>query len=148
MESVPTEGRRGLLWSVRYSCSIRSTNCDTPSRWPSLACCSTVRQSSANAAAPSVEPFDFSVCAARRSSSVSCCLSELRRLVISRGASAKKDVHHLGEEVDAAEVSQVLERGSVETHSHSLRNRRVLSGVAGLLPQFAASSSRRIGFAR
>ena len=26
----------------------------------------------------------------------------------------KKDVHHLGEELDAAEVSQVLERGSLE----------------------------------
>src|SRR5690242_15417099 len=59
--------------SVRYSCSMRSTSSETLSRRPALACRSTVRQSSANAAAPSVEPFDFRVCAARRSSSVSLC---------------------------------------------------------------------------
>src|SRR6478736_1247498 len=29
---------------VRYSCPIRSTSRETPSRWPSLARCSTVRQ--------------------------------------------------------------------------------------------------------
>ena len=136
-----------VFWSVRYSCSIRSTNCDTPSRWPSLACCSTVRQSSANAAAPSVEPFDFSVCAARRSSSVSCRSSELRRLVISRGASARK-------------TSTTSARKSTPP-----RSRRSWSAAASRLfalsPEpasafrsgrarfsAAASSSRRIGFAR
>ena len=41
-------------------------------------------------AAPSVAPFDFSVCAARRSSSASCSSSERRRVAISAGASARK----------------------------------------------------------
>ena len=79
-QPVPTAARRALPRSGPYSCSIRSTSSAAPSRRPSFARCSSSRQSSENSAAPSVAPFDFSVCAARRSSSASC-LSRERRSV-------------------------------------------------------------------
>src|SRR5262249_13034621 len=54
-----------------YSASIRAARSGAPVRSPPFACTSSSRHSSEKRVAPKVAPFDFSVCAARRTSSAS-----------------------------------------------------------------------------
>src|SRR5262249_4863010 len=75
--------------SGRYSCWMRSTGPEAPPSSPSRARCSSGRHRSAKPPAPSVAPFDFSVCAARRSSSAFREASELRRVASRFGASER-----------------------------------------------------------
>src|SRR5205085_6139259 len=77
-EGDPARSAERACSSGRYSASICSTSFSAPSSSPAFARCSRVRQSSANSSAPNVAPFDFSVCAARRSSSLPCSSSERR----------------------------------------------------------------------
>ena len=58
-----------------YSASIRAMSSSAPSRIPDLARASSWRLSSERLDAPNVAPLDFSVCAARRTSSVWPCSS-------------------------------------------------------------------------
>ena len=73
-----------------------------------------MRQSSANSVAPSVAPFDFSVCAARRTSAASPASRAWRSVARSVGDVREERVDHLGEEVVASELAQALQRGAVE----------------------------------
>ena len=80
-----------------------------------MACCSTVRQSSANAAAPSVDAVRLQC--VRRSTELLGVLPLERapQACDQRWRIREEDVHDLREELDAAEVSQVLQSGSLES---------------------------------
>src|SRR5690349_15112870 len=73
--------------SAAYSCSIRSRSSAVPSSSPLRACASSSRHSSEKRRAPKISPFDFRVCAARRSASWSPCSWVVRSVTTSTGAS-------------------------------------------------------------
>ena len=100
------ERSEGLLRAAAYSRSIRSTSSAAPSSSPLLARSSSSRQSSEKRPAPKVWPFDFSVCAARRSSSASPCSCVVRSAATRAGASLEERVDHLRQELVPAELSQ------------------------------------------
>ena len=72
-----------------YSASIRAMSSSAPSRIPDLARASSWRLSSEKLVAPKVAPLDFSVCAARWTSSAWPCSSPRLAASTSRGASLK-----------------------------------------------------------
>ena len=94
-----------------------------PSSSPLFARSSSSRQSSEKRPAPKVWPFDFSVCAARRSPSVSPCSCVVRSVATRAGASLEERVDHLRQELLPAELSQALERARVEAGAGALRAR-------------------------